>query len=140
MKLYHWLLLGFLFSCQSKKTEKIVKLPAASKENTIFSYRKLLHIPSEEQEGSRYYEYFLKGKKLLQLSDSLAFTNDYEIRLYIFGSFGPANVFDMYFIMSNGKARKLIKPIFRKPRQQDILFILTSDGKFLLKMRSKTDC
>ncbi len=85
MKPHYWFVLCLLFACQHKKTEHIAKLPDAPKEDTTLSYRKLLHIPSKEQEGSRYYEYFLEGKKLLQLSDSLAFTNDYEIRLYIFG-------------------------------------------------------
>ncbi|MDJ1500286.1 hypothetical protein [Xanthocytophaga agilis] len=87
MKPYYYLILCLLLGCKNEKKETSLKPPVTSNVDTSLSFNEMLHIPQHSSEAYGEYESFLRCKKLLQISDSTSFKNDYEIRLYLFGSF-----------------------------------------------------
>ena len=93
MKIYRWLFLCLLFSCGNEKetAQKFQNLPD---KNVLFHTGVLL----QHNRGYENYKNFVYFKQLLQISDTEAFTNDFEIRLYKFGGMTGPSCFRYTFL------------------------------------------
>ncbi|MDJ1471834.1 hypothetical protein QNI19_29660 [Cytophagaceae bacterium DM2B3-1] len=88
MKPYYYLILCLLLGCNDEKKATSLQPPVTPKVDTSLSFKEMLHMPRHSSEGYGEYETFIHWKNKIYISDSLAFKDDCEIRLYLFASFG----------------------------------------------------
>jgi hypothetical protein len=123
MKIYHWLLLFLLLSCDNeKKPSRKAQIP----QDTSGSFYSMLRLYSDGD----HYKDFLHCKKLLQISDTGTIENDYEIRLYFIGGTRVPSCFRYMFRNDKWRGECIYFQMFNvgEGDNQKTNFLITKDS------------